>query len=62
MVPYIEPLTYVWYQFRFTMMTKGLVDAAGPNVLRPLWDRSPFRTSSSLACSAAGSIRRQASG
>jgi hypothetical protein len=36
--PYLEPLTYVWYQFRFTMMAKGLVDAAGPNVLRRLWD------------------------
>jgi hypothetical protein len=36
--PYIEPLTYVWYQFRFTMMAKGLIDAAGPNVLRRLWD------------------------
>ncbi|MGH3157874.1 MAG: hypothetical protein ACRDNF_15040 [Streptosporangiaceae bacterium] len=36
--PYIEPLTYVWYQFRFTMMAKGLVDAAGPDVLRRLWD------------------------
>jgi len=36
--PYIEPLTYVWYQFRFTMMAKGLVDAAGPAVLRRLWD------------------------
>jgi hypothetical protein len=36
--PYIEPLTYVWYQFRFTMMAKGLVDAAGPEVLRRLWD------------------------
>jgi len=36
--PYIEPLTYVWYQFRFTMMAKRLVDAAGPNVLRRLWD------------------------
>jgi hypothetical protein len=36
--PYIEPLTYVWYQFRFTMMAKGLVDTAGPNVLRRLWD------------------------
>lgn len=36
--PEIEPLTYVWYQFRFTMMAKGLVDAAGPNVLRRLWD------------------------
>ena len=30
-------MTYVWYQFRFTMMAKGLVDAAGPDVLR-LWD------------------------
>ena len=36
--PYIEPLTYVWYQFRFTMMAKELVDAAGPDVLRRLWD------------------------
>jgi hypothetical protein len=36
--PYIEPLTYVWYQFRFTMMAKGLIDAAGPNMLRRLWD------------------------
>ena len=36
--PDLEPLTYVWYQFRFTMMAKGLVDAAGPNVLRRLWD------------------------
>jgi hypothetical protein len=36
--PGIEPLTYVWYQFRFTMMAKGLVDAAGPDVLRRLWD------------------------
>jgi hypothetical protein len=36
--PYLEPLTYVWYQFRFTMMAKGLIDAAGPNVLRRLWD------------------------
>jgi hypothetical protein len=36
--PYIEPLTYVWYQFRFTMMAKGLVDAAGPDMLRRLWD------------------------
>ena len=36
--PYIEPLTYVWYQFRFTMMAKGLIDAVGPNVLRRLWD------------------------
>jgi len=36
--PDIEPLTYVWYQFRFTMMAKGLVDAAGPNMLRRLWD------------------------
>jgi hypothetical protein len=36
--PDIEPLTYVWYQFRLTMMAKGLVDAAGPSVLRRLWD------------------------
>jgi hypothetical protein len=36
--PYIEPLTYVWYQFRLTMMAKGVIDAAGPNVLRRLWD------------------------
>ena len=36
--PYLEPLTYVWYQFRLTMMAKDLVDAAGPNVLRRLWD------------------------
>ena len=36
--PYIEPLTYVWYQFRLTMMAKDLVDAAGPRVLRRLWD------------------------
>jgi hypothetical protein len=36
--PSIEPLTYVWYQFRFTMMAKDLVDVAGPNVLRRLWD------------------------
>ena len=36
--PDIEPLTYVWYQFRLTMMAKGLIDDAGPNVLRRLWD------------------------
>ena len=36
--PDIEPLTYVWYQFRLTMMAKDLIDAAGPNVLRRLWD------------------------
>ena len=36
--PYIEPLTYVWYQFRFTMMAKGVIDASGPDVLRRLWD------------------------
>jgi hypothetical protein len=36
--PYIEPLTYVWYQFRFTMMAKSVVDADGPDVLRRLWD------------------------
>jgi hypothetical protein len=36
--PDIEPLTYVWYQFRLTMLAKGLIDAAGPDVLRRLWD------------------------
>ena len=36
--PDIELLTYVWYQFRLTMMAKGLIDVAGPNVLRRLWD------------------------
>jgi len=36
--PYIEPLTYVWYQFRFTMMAKGVIDASGPTVLRRLWE------------------------
>ncbi len=36
--PSIEPLTYVWYQFRFTMMAKSLIDAAGPDVVRRLWD------------------------
>ena len=36
--PHIEPLTYVWYQFRFTMMAKGVIDAAGPEMLRRLWD------------------------
>jgi hypothetical protein len=36
--PDIEPHTYVWYQFRLTMMAKDLIDAAGPNVLRRLWD------------------------
>lgn len=36
--PGIEPLTYVWYQFRFTMMAKDVVDAAGPDMLRRLWD------------------------
>jgi hypothetical protein len=36
--PYIEPLTYIWYQFRFTMMAKGVVDAADPTALRRLWD------------------------
>lgn len=36
--PGIEPRTYVWYQFRFTMMAKELVDAAGPDMLRRLWD------------------------
>jgi hypothetical protein len=36
--PHIEPLTYVWYQFRFTMMAKDRIDATGPDVLRRLWD------------------------
>jgi hypothetical protein len=36
--PYIEPLTYVWYQFRFTMMAKSIIDGEGPDVLRRLWD------------------------
>jgi hypothetical protein len=36
--PDIELLTYVWYQFRFTMMAKDLIDTAGPTVLRRLWD------------------------
>jgi len=36
--PDIEPLTYVWYRFRFTMMAKDLIDTAGPTVLRRLWD------------------------
>ena len=40
--PDIEPLTYVWYQFRLTMMAKGLIDAAGPPVLRRLWDAFAF--------------------
>jgi hypothetical protein len=36
--PDIEPITYVWYQFRLTMMGKSLIDAAGPDMLRRLWD------------------------
>jgi hypothetical protein len=40
--PDIEPRTYVWYQFRFTMMAKDLVDVAGPNMLRRLWDQFAF--------------------
>jgi hypothetical protein len=36
--PYIEPLSYVWYQFRFTMMAKDLIDAQGTDTLRRLWD------------------------
>ena len=36
--PAIEPLTYVWYQFRLTMMAKDLIDTAGPAMLRRLWD------------------------
>jgi hypothetical protein len=35
--PDIEPSTYVWYQFRLTMMAKDLIDAGGPNALRRLW-------------------------
>jgi len=34
----VHELVHAWYQFRFTMMAKGLVDTAGPNVLRRLWD------------------------
>jgi hypothetical protein len=40
--PYIEPLTYVWYQFRFTMMAKSIIDGEGPDVLRRLWDAFAF--------------------
>jgi hypothetical protein len=36
--PDIEPPTYVWYQFRLMTMAKDLIDAAGPDVLRRLWD------------------------
>lgn len=36
--PSIEPLTYVWYQFRFTMLAQARVDATGPEVLRRMWD------------------------
>jgi hypothetical protein len=36
--PAIEPLTYGGYQFRCTMMAKGVVDTAGPHALRRLWD------------------------
>jgi hypothetical protein len=36
--PHLEPLTYVWYQFRFTMMAKAVVDEAGPQALHRLWD------------------------
>ena len=59
--PSIEPLTYVWYQFRFTMMAKGLVDAGGPDVLRRSGTRSPSRTSALPACSAR-STRQRATG
>jgi hypothetical protein len=41
--PDIETITYVWYQFRFTMMAKELVDAAGPSALRRLWDAFVLR-------------------
>jgi hypothetical protein len=40
--PYLEPLTYVWYQFRFTMMAKDLIDTAGQDMLRRLWDAFAF--------------------
>ncbi len=36
--PSIEPLTYVWYQFRFTMMAKGPHRRSRTDVLRRLWD------------------------
>lgn len=36
--PDIATLTYVWYQFRFTMMAKRLVDTAGTDVLCRLWN------------------------
>jgi hypothetical protein len=36
--PDIETSTYVWYQFRFTMMAKDLVDTAGPSALRRFWE------------------------
>ena len=58
--PYIEPLTYVWYQFRLTMMAKGLIDAAGPNVLRRLWDA--FALSDEQLAGVLGSRVHQAAG
>jgi hypothetical protein len=58
--PYIEPLTYVWYQFRLTMMAKGLIDAAGPNVLRRLWDA--FALSDEQLASVLGSQVHTAAG
>jgi hypothetical protein len=40
--PHIEPRTYVWYQFRFTLMAKELIDTAGPDMLGRLWDAFAF--------------------
>lgn len=57
--PYIEPLTYVWYQFRFTMMAKGVVDDAGPDVLRRLWDAFAF-TDERLASVLGGQVHPEA--
>jgi hypothetical protein len=57
--PCIEPLTYVWYQFRFTMMAKGLVDAAGPDVLRRLWETFAL-TDAQLAGVLAGRVHTAA--
>ena len=56
----IESLTYVWYQFRLTMMAKGLIDAAGPNVLRRLWDA--FALSDEQLAGVLGSRVHQAAG
>jgi hypothetical protein len=60
--PYIEPLTYVWYQFRLTMMAKISSTQQARTCSVGSGTDSPFRTSSSLACSAARSTRRRASG